>query len=35
MRFLAIFPPNPQGERKERSHEALEIFKVIARKENL
>ena len=35
MLFLAIFPSNPQGERKERSYEALEIFKVIARKENL
>ena len=33
--ILALFPPNPQVGRKERSHEALEIFKVIARKENL
>ena len=31
MLFLAIFPLNPQGERKERSHGRLGIFKVLAR----
>ena len=25
--ILALFPPNPQAKRKERSHEALGIFK--------
>lgn len=25
--ILALFPPNPQGERKERSHEALEKYR--------
>lgn len=28
--ILAIFPPNPQGERKERSHGRLGIFKTSA-----
>ena len=29
--ILALFPPNPQARRKERSHERLGIFKVLAR----
>jgi hypothetical protein len=28
--ILALVPPNPHGELKERSHEALGFFKTIA-----
>ena len=32
--ILVIFPSNPQANQKQRSHDRLGIFKVIARKGN-